>query len=143
MKKKELAEGRSSILDISKSQDLFFGLMNLASAEEHLEFTGVKTGNQDYFKIADELRKIRSKWLNKLVKNHDGEVYCCSKHLLNAVMRFLEVGIKATREGNEEEASELSKDAKSIFQIFWLLQKLGEKVEKVSGEGRLGGEDRR
>lgn len=112
-------------LDLSKKEDLSIAVINLINAEEHLAFTAMKTGKEEYLKVLDSVRELRKKLMSKLVVNKDGEMWCISKHLLATTMRLLETGEKCI--GNsDQEASELFKDAFDVYSLFWFLQKLGE-----------------
>ncbi|MBN1684723.1 MAG: hypothetical protein JW855_04755 [Gammaproteobacteria bacterium] len=106
-------------LDLSSDQDLSIALMNLISIEEHFFFTGAKTGDAQYYNLLKEVREIRKSLLKKLIKNHDGEVWCISKHLLAASMRLMEVGTKQLGANNTEEAYEFFQKAYDVYSLFW------------------------
>ncbi len=119
-------------LDISKNEDLCVGVMNLISLEEHLAFTALKTGKEEYKHVLSAVREVRKRLMKKLVKNTEGQMWCISKHLLAATMRLLETGEKCM--GNDDkEANEFFKDAYDTYSLFWFLQKMGSKndVEKT------------
>jgi len=101
-------------------------VMNLIGAEEHLAFTIAKCNDEKYIDIYNEVRKLRSKYMAKIVKNRDGEMWCISKHLLSITMRLVETGIKYGAENKKKEAVGFFNDALDTYQLFWLLQKLGE-----------------
>ena len=111
-------------IDLAKEQELSIAVMNLISIEEHLAFTIAKTKKQEYIDVYNEIRKIRSKYMGKIVKNKTGEMWCVSKHLLATTMRLLEKGIKYGKEGKKKEAMELLNDASETYQIFWFLQNI-------------------
>lgn len=113
-------------LDLSKKEDLSIAVIHLINTEDHLAFTAMKTGKEEYLKILDSVRELRKKLMKKLVINTEGELWCTSKHLLAATMRLLETGEKCI--GNsDEDANELFKDAFDVYSLFWFLQKLGGK----------------
>ena len=105
--------------DLSSDQDLSIGVMNLISIEEHLAFTGAKTGKTSYYDLISEVREIRKAWLQKLIKQYEGEVWCTSKHLLAASMRFMEVGTKQQDLGNTADAHKLFDNAYELYCLFW------------------------
>lgn len=109
----------SDLMDLASKEDLAIGIMNLISLEEHFFFTYHKTGNSDYLKLLNEIRALRKKHLAKIVQNPKGEVWCISKHLLAASMRFMEVGTKKLGEGKNKEAEDLFNDAYSLWNLFW------------------------
>ncbi len=112
--------------DLAKEQELSIAVMNLISIEEHLAFTISKCKKKEYIEIYNEVRKLRSKYLAKLVKNKDGETWCISKHLLAATARLFETGVKYANDGQKDDAMEYFNDAIETYQLFWLIQKLGE-----------------
>ncbi len=121
-----MKENIAKRLDLSKKEDLSIAVIHLINTEDHLAFTAMKTGKEEYLKILDSVRELRKKLLKKLLINTEGELWCCSKHLLAATMRLLETGEKCI--GNDDqEADELFKDAFDVYSLFWFLQKLGEK----------------
>jgi hypothetical protein len=113
-------------LDLSKKEDLSIAVIHLINIEDHLAFTAMKTGKEEYLKVLDSVRELRKKLMKKLVINKEGEMWCISKHLLAATMRLLETGEKCI--GNDDkEANELFKDAFDVYSLFWFLQKVGGK----------------
>jgi hypothetical protein len=108
-------------LDVNAEEDLAVGIMNLIGIEEHLFFTAEKTKNDSYFKLLNEVRKMRVELLKKIIKEPEGEVWCTSKHLLSASMRMMEVGTKHLKDGSEKEAKEYFDRAYNLYNLFWAL----------------------
>jgi len=106
-------------MDLSSDQDLSIAIMNLVSIEEHLFFSGAKTGKTDYFDLITEVREMRKNLLKKIIKEYEGEVWCISKHLLAASMRLMEVGTKAQSMGKKDEAYDLFRKAYELYSLFW------------------------
>ncbi len=106
-------------LDLSSDQDLVFAIMNLISIEEHLIFTGLKTEKNSYYDAMLTVRDIRKKSLQRIIKEYEGEIWCTSKHLLAACMRFMEVGTKQMSLGNKTDAYELYSQAYEMYCLFW------------------------
>jgi len=106
-------------MDLSSDQDLSIAIMNLVSIEEHLFFSGGKTGKTDYFDLITEVREMRKVLLKKIIKEYEGEVWCISKHLLAASMRLMEVGTKAQSRGKKDEAYDLFRKAYELYSLFW------------------------
>jgi len=115
--------------DLSTAEDLSVAVMNLISLEEHFFFTGMKTGNDDYFDTVREIRDLRKGLLAKLMPHHEGETWCISKHLLAATMRLIEVGNKLQSEGHKDSAKGMFENAYKIYSIFWAL-----KLKLISAE---------
>jgi hypothetical protein len=106
-------------MDLSTDADLSIGIMNLINLEEHLFFTAEETGKDEYFDLLQEVRKMRIELLKKITKESEGEVWCISKHLLTASMRFMETGTKLLGEGNKEEAKSLFEKSYRLYLLFW------------------------
>lgn len=106
-------------MDLSSDQDLSLAIMNLISIEEHLFFTGAKTGNTAYYDLINQVRDMRKSLLKKLIKEYEGEVWCISKHLLAAAMRLMEVGTKQLNRGNTQEAYQLFNQSFELYSLFW------------------------
>ena len=106
-------------LDLSSDEDLSIAIMNLISIEEHLFFTGNKTGKTKYFDLLNETREMRKELLKLIVKDPEGEVWCTSKHLLSASMRLMEVGTKSLTKGDQKEANDYFKKSFDLYNLFW------------------------
>lgn len=106
-------------LDLSSGEDLSVGIMNLISIEEHLFFTYNKTKNKKYIDLLDETRKMRIELLKEIIKDHEGEVWCISKHLLAASMRLMEVGTKELKKGDKKKAQSLFEKSYQLYSLFW------------------------
>jgi len=115
-------------VDLSTAEDLSLAVMNLISLEEHFFFTGSKTGKDEYFDTANEVRGLRKELLAKLMPNHEGETWCISKHLLSTTMRLIEVGNKLHSENKRDQAKEMFEKAYKVYSIFWAL-----KLKLISG----------
>ena len=105
--------------DLSSDQDLSIAIMNLISIEEHLVFSGAKTGKTSYYDLIKEVRETRKNLLQKIIPSYEGEVWCMSKHLLATSMRLMEVGTKQQSLGNTEEAYKLFNSAYDMYCLFW------------------------
>lgn len=105
--------------DLSSDQDLSIAIMNLISIEEHLVFSGAKTGKNSYYDLIKEIRETRKNLLQKIIPSYEGEVWCMSKHLLATSMRLMEVGTKQQSLGKDEEAYKLFNTAYDMYCLFW------------------------
>lgn len=111
-------------IDLTNQEDLSIAVMNLISIEEHLIFTAMKTGKEEYLHILGSIRSLRKNLLKKLVRNTEGELWCISKHLLATTIRLMET---STKQKDPKEAIELVKSAHDLYGLFWFLQKIGDK----------------
>ncbi len=109
-------------MDLSQDQDLSIAIMNLISIEEHLVFSGAKTGKTHFYDLIEEVREMRKNLLKMIIKEYEGEVWCISKHLLASSMRLMEVGTKSQSMGRREEAYDFFEKAYDLYALFWGLQ---------------------
>jgi len=105
--------------DLSSDQDLTIAIMNLISIEEHLVFSGAKTGKNSFYDLIENVRETRKKLMLKIIPSYEGEVWCISKHLLASSMRLMEVGTKQQSLGNKEQAYDLFNKAYDLYCLFW------------------------
>ena len=105
--------------DLSSDQDLTIGIMNLISIEEHLMFSGAKTGKTEFYDLINEVREMRKNAMLKIIPSYEGEVWCISKHLLAASMRVFEVGTKALAAGDKQTAYDLFDQSYGLYCMFW------------------------
>lgn len=105
--------------DLSSDQDLSIAIMNLISIEEHLVFSGAKTGKTSFYDLIEEVRETRKQLMQKIIPSYEGEVWCISKHLLASSMRLMEVGTKQQSLGNKEQAYDLFNKAYDLYCLFW------------------------
>lgn len=129
---KKLEKGEK--LDLSSDEDLSIAVMNLISIEEHLFFSGSKTGKNQYFELLDEVRGMRKDLLKKIIKDYEGEVWCISKHLLSASMRLMEVGTKLLGKGDKKGAEDMFKKSYNLYSLFWGLNLGLIKTEHIKQE---------
>jgi len=106
-------------LDLSSDEDLSIGIMNLVSIEEHFFFTYNKTKDEKYLDLLNEVREMRKDLLKRIIKDYEGEVWCISKHLLAASMRFVEVGTKALAKGEKSDAMDMFQKSYQLYSLFW------------------------
>ena len=105
--------------DLSSDQDLTIAIMNLISIEEHLVFSGAKTGKNSFYDLIQEVRELRKNLMLKVIPSYEGEVWCISKHLLASSMRLMEVGTKQQSMGHKQEAYQLFNQAYDLYCLFW------------------------
>ncbi len=105
--------------DLSSDQDLTIAIMNLISIEEHLVFSGAKTGKNKFYEMVQDIREMRKNLMQTIIPSYEGEVWCISKHLLATSMRLMEVGTKQQSMGNTKEAYDLFNQAYDLYCLFW------------------------
>ena len=104
---------------MSSDQDLTIAIMNLISIEEHLVFSGAKTGKNSFYDLVEDVRELRKNLMQKVIPEYEGEVWCISKHLLASSMRLMEVGTKQQSLGHKTEAYNLFNRAYDLYCLFW------------------------
>ena len=105
--------------DLSSDQDLTIAIMTLISIEEHLVFSGAKTGKNSFYDLIEEVRELRKTLMQKVIPQYEGEVWCISKHLLASAMRLMEVGTKQQSLGHRDDAYKLFNHAYELYCLFW------------------------
>ena len=105
--------------DLSSDQDLTIAIMNLISIEEHLVFSGAKTGKTSFYDLIENVRELRKNLMQRVIPEYEGEVWCISKHLLASSMRLMEVGPKQQSMGNKDLAYSLFNQAYDLYCLFW------------------------
>ena len=105
--------------DLSSDQDLTIAIMNLISIEEHLVFSGAKTGKTSFYDFIRDIRERRKTLMQKIIPAYEGEVWCISKHLLSAAMRLMEVGTKQQSLNHPEEAYNFFGQSYDLYCMFW------------------------
>ncbi|MFA6095673.1 MAG: hypothetical protein WC767_02420 [Candidatus Paceibacterota bacterium] len=116
---KRIREVRESAIDLSTEEDLAIAVMNLISLEEHLFFSGAKTGKPSYYDSLGEIREMRKVLLARMLPRTEGEAWCVSKHLLSASMRLIEVGTKLRADGKTKDADDMFAYAFKLFNLFF------------------------
>lgn len=115
---KEVKQGE---VDLSRDEDLSIALMNLVSLEEHFYFTAMKTNNEKYLELMNDVRKTRAELMKKIVIKPKGEEWCISKHLLAASMRLVEVGNKEYAKSRKKEATACYSQAFNLYSLFFAI----------------------
>jgi len=124
-------KGKNS-LDLSAGEDLSIAIMNLVSLEEHFLFSYFKTENKRFLEFLEQIRELRKKLLEKIVKKNDeSEKWCISKHLLATSMRLSEVGTKYLHDGKKQDAEDAFLEAFNLYSLFWALNGIGKVDEKL------------
>src|SRR3989344_6546357 len=120
-------------LDLSAWEDLSIGIMNLVSLEEHAYFSYIKTQDEKFLSILENVREMRKNLLKLIVKEDDGsEKWCMSKHFLASSMRLFEVGNRMLHDGKKNEADAFYKDSAELYAMFWKLN-----ARKITPEKKM------
>lgn len=94
--------------DISRNEDLAWGVAHLISLEEHCAESYSMTGDPTYLTSLKHLREERRKTMARLLPaDAPGQTWCIAKHFLGGAMRFYETGSKYLTDGDSASASEM------------------------------------
>ena len=126
------------MVDVGLTEDLIYGLKNLCAIESHAKSSYYMTHDKKWKELNDIIRDMRSKWLEKVVKKENSELWCCSKHLLNSFMSMEEVANRLSG----EESEDANKDAEMLLGLFLALNELKE-VEKTDSNTNIFGNIKR
>ena len=123
-------------LDLSWKEDLTMAVMNLISAEEHASQSFITSKDEKWLKVLEELRKIRTRWMELLVKEDDkrSQVWCLSKHLLASSMRLSEVSNKLKELQRNDESKKMIVDSGDLLGAFYFIN---DKEEEPENEEEL------
>ena len=68
--------------DLSSDQDLSIAIMNLISIEEHLVFSGAKTGKNSIYDLIRDVREMRKNLMQKILQSNNFFFFFKSKLIL-------------------------------------------------------------
>ena len=111
--------------DLGIKAEISFVIANLVNLEEHLSMTIAETGNENYFIVLDEIRKLRAEHMKEFIgdKKLSGQEWCIIKHILATAYRLSEVATKNIALERMNEALKNLKDSKDFFELsFAILQ---------------------
>lgn len=139
---KMIEKGKIDLFDIDKEADLIWAIADLYSIEKHLnmalnnisvkleekEDKNLKKLYEALAELLNEVRKQRAKHLKKVQKLKHYSTWCIYKHLLGAMMQFGEVASKYIYAGETEKARDFFETSEFCFEVFKILNTLGEKL---------------
>jgi len=76
------------------------------------------------------VRKIRSKYLHRIVKEDNEQGYCLCKHLLASAQGLKELSNRYTEEGDDELAKECFEDSQVVEKIIMIINDIDKKGGK-------------
>lgn len=110
--------------DVGFNEDAINVLANLIHIEWHSLKSYFSTSNEDWLKINDEARKDRTELMDLLITEHDGDLWCFSKHNLNIVIGYIELANRKYSEGKMEESKNYLEKSKKWLGLFMIKNKL-------------------
>ena len=110
--------------DVGMIQDFLFFLQNAVAMEHHcLESFGT-TKNEQQYQVAEKVREIRSKWMYRIIKDSQDQIYCETKHGSGCAQGLKEMGNRYASIGNEDLAKECFNDSQIFEAIIVLINEL-------------------
>jgi len=132
-------EAKIHAADVGEAVDTLWLTADLYNVEKHMEHSLMKVAmelsDDDkrkkplmelYMSILNEVRKLRARTLEKIVKNKMFDAWCPFKHLTGAIMQAHEVATREIYKGNNEKAMEFIDVAARALVIFHILNEVAE-----------------
>lgn len=116
--------------DLGMIDDLIFGLKNLEGLVDHANTFYQITKDEKFRELADIGRKIRTKWMELIVKNKNE--WCCSKHLLASSMSLLEVANRFNSMGDKNKCNDALGDSLLLSSLVLAINDLDKNGEVKS-----------
>lgn len=110
--------------DVGMAEDLVFALSNLIAIENHAYQSYNITKDKKWLETIDIARKMRTKWLETLVKKENSQLWCVSKHLLASACGFMEVGNRFNSTKQSRECEEAYEDSCNLVSLFLILNEM-------------------
>ena len=85
-----------------------------------------------YFEINEKVRKARSKWMYRLIKESEGQIYCLSKHLMQMSQSAKELGNRFVEKDDPKLAEECFNESVEWEAIFFILNDFDKEEQKLS-----------
>lgn len=101
--------------------DFMFFLQGCVGFEHHSSHAK----SEESINAFNEVRNIRSKWMNRFVEESEEELYCRTKHLMQISQGLKEMGVRFMKEGKIDLANECFEDSKTMEALLLLLNKNG------------------
>lgn len=110
--------------DVGVVSDLIQALMNTCSIEHHAIMSYNKTKEKKWLELRDISRQIRRRWLDRIVNESKGELWCISKHILTASEAYFEIADRMYNKGKVNDADEAYNDADTLIGLLIVLNEL-------------------
>jgi hypothetical protein len=107
--------------DVGFLEDASFVLQNMIALEHHAEMSFISNKDEMFQRIADGVRRDRSKILYEMLKNPKSQEYCMSKHDLAIAQGLKELAKRKMEIGEAEQSKEYYEMAGRYEAIFRFL----------------------
>jgi DNA polymerase III gamma/tau subunit len=109
--------------DVGFIQDFIFYLQNAIALEHHLIESYSVTKDKIQMDMAERIRRNRSKWMYRFIKESKNQIYCESKHLMAMAQSMKELGNRYIEQEERELADECFQESADCEACFILLNK--------------------
>lgn len=110
--------------DVGYWEDTITVFINLCHAEFHSQKSYIETDDDDWLKIADELRRDRQKIQDEFTPKGEGELWCVNKHLALVIGGYLERASRDYEDGNVGRTKMNYAKAKKWLGVFLVKNKI-------------------
>jgi len=104
---------------------------NLVTLETHAFDSYSSTKNDYFLNVGKTCREIRTKYLKKIAKGTEGQVWCMSKHICEVLIRIQELTTRAMSEGDIDSAKDMAGDSQIFTEMFLMLNGYSEENIKM------------
>jgi hypothetical protein len=111
--------------DIGMIDEIIELCKNLTSMEAHAQASFKTTGDKRFLTAKNEVRKIRTKWLDLITKKNFGQSWCFNKHACESLMRLDEIEARFLSTNQLSATKQCSKDYEKILMLLIELNNLG------------------
>lgn len=118
--------------DIGILDEIIELIKNLTSIESHAQASYKTTEDEMWLTAKNEIREIRTRWLDLITKKNFGQIWCYNKHSCESLMRLDEIQARFLSTNQLEESKVCSEDYKTIFCWLIILNNLGGKNKDVT-----------
>jgi len=117
---------KTSKKDLAKIGDCIWAVANSVNIEEHFLGSFLETKEDRFFDLYTQTRKHRAELLKLLIQAirgkremPEGEIWCCSKHILGTFYRLLEVAGKTDNPDERKKYADIANRMRELlFQML-------------------------
>ena len=107
--------------DVGFMQDFMFFLQNAIACEHHCQESYALNKDPYQLELAIMIRRIRSKWMYRFIKESKNQIYCENKHLMGMAAASKEMGNRFIESNEKKLAEECFEESQLYESVFILL----------------------
>lgn len=116
--------------DVGFIEDSLFMLQHLVSAENHAIESFSSSKKKIWSDVNKVIRRMRSKYLYRIVKEENEQGYCLTKHLLASAQGLKELANRYIEDGDAELSKECFEDSQTLEKIIMIINDVDKKGGK-------------